>query len=153
MVSYRQNRVSKTTWPWPDGMAPSNEAPPRPWRRAVIQAAVMGAVALFFYWKIEKRVAAWVVAGLAGFVLFSGLFVPRVFLGIDRVMRAFGRIVGIALTWVLLVPFFFLCFVPARLILWLRRSDPMNRAFPSGEATYWVPHRSHRDMSRYGKQF
>jgi hypothetical protein len=119
----------------------------------VIQAGIMLLIALLILGKFGKPIMAAIVFALAAFVLVTGIFFPRAFLAVDGAMRAFGRGVGTGLTWILLVPFFFLCFAPARVILRLRGSDPMKRAFPSPEKTHWAPHQSRRDMNHYKKQF
>jgi len=153
MSDYQQNRVSKTTWPWVEETAATAPKPPATRGRAALQFCLMLVIAVFIRWKFDKQVLPLIIVALATFVLVSGLFFPAVFLAVDGVMRAFGRVVGTALTWILLVPFFFICFVPARIILRLRGSDPMKRVFPSDEATHWVPHAGRRDLSHYRKQF
>jgi len=53
--------------------------------------------------------------------------------------RAFGRAVGGALTWLVLVPFFLLVMVPVALVLRLRGRDPLHRQpLPAG-LTAWIP--------------
>lgn len=153
MNAFEQNRVSNVTWPWVDDAAEAEPQRPATGRRAFIQFCVMLAIAAVIRRQFDKQVLPAIILGLATFVLVSGLFLPAVFLAVDGFMRAFGRVVGAALTWILLVPFFFICFVPARVILLLRGSDPMQRAFPTADPSYWAAHADRRHMSHYRKQF
>lgn len=119
----------------------------------MVQAGVMGAIALVVLLVFRAPRMALVVCGLAAFVLASGLWAPAVFLGIDRGMQAFGRFVGHALSWILLTPFFYLFCVPARVLLRLRGIDPMTRGFPGQAGTYWTAHKVRRGPNDYRKQY
>jgi hypothetical protein len=63
------------------------------------------------------------------------------------------RVSTAVLTVVLLTPFFYLVFVPARIILVLRGIDPLDRKFPSGGTSCWVPRRWNPDPARHRRQF
>ncbi len=152
MDTYEQNAVSKAIWPWMDNAAPVDGDRARR-RRAIIQAGVMVVVAALFGFVVKFFATAVVVCVIATVVLVSGMWVPPVFHGIDRAMKALGIGVGIFLTWVLLVPLFYLVFVPARLGMALRGKDPMQRKFPGKESTYWVPHIPRTAESDYRRQY
>lgn len=116
--------------------------------QTVIPAAVGG-----FFWIKGKPVAAGVLAGIAALMFISGFFIPALFARIEQLGRTFGKWVGVAITWVLLVPVFYLVFVPGRLILMLRGIDPMCRKFPTDAPTYWVPRKPVADTAEYKRQF
>lgn len=120
--------------------------------RAAIQAAVMGGVALLLFLFVS-RVMAGVVVGVGMVVLTTGFCFPKVFLAIHRGQKTFGSWVGTALTWLLMVPFFYLAFVPARVVLILKRKDPLKRSFPSPGTTMWVKHDGPRPPEQYERQF
>ncbi len=63
--------------------------------------------------------------------------------------QSLGRLISHVLTWVLLVPFFYLCFTPGRLILILRKKDPLHRQCPSSETSYWVTRPPIADLDQY----
>ena len=119
--------------------------------RVFVQALVAFAVAGLFYWR-GRHIAASVVAAIGAVVLISGLFIPPLFRKIEQGGQWLGRAVGLALTWALLVPLFYLVFLPGRLILLATRHDPMCRRFPSTEPTYWIPHRP-APPGHYTRQF
>jgi hypothetical protein len=142
--------VSKTVWPWREPVGTS--APPSSCRkRAIVQFLVMIVVAGLLSLKYTH--AAVTMSCVALFVIVTGLFLPKLFLAVQHVFKVFGHCVGVTLTWLLLVPFFVLVFVPGRLALLLARKDPLSRAFPGEGTTSWQPHRTCADKSRYRKQY
>jgi hypothetical protein len=148
--NFVQSRVARTVWPWPVARTPPPAAASCR-RRAVIQFFVMLAVAGLV--ALKYRHIGFTLLCVALFVIVTGLAAPRVFLALERGFREFGRWVGLALTWALLVPFFFLVFVPGRVVLLLSRKDPLQRAFPGDGQTSWVPHQTHRGNTHYTKQY
>jgi hypothetical protein len=120
--------------------------------RALVQSMVMLVIALLLFFWLHHELFAKVVITLAGVVLISGLAVPPVFHAIERFGQWLGLIVARGLTWILLVPFFYLCFATGAFILKLRGKDPMCRECPSRKETYWVPRPPVTDMSHYRKQ-
>jgi hypothetical protein len=106
---------------------------------------------LLYWWKPEHF--TWkVVLVLAAVVLVSGLFIPPVFRGIERFGQVLGRGVSVGLTWGLLVPFYYLCFVPGRFFLLLRGKDPLHRQVPTDVSSYWIPRPPVRSLAQYTKQ-
>ena len=118
----------------------------------LIQAIVPAFVGAVFFYK-GRTVAAEVLWGISGVVLVSGLFIPPVFARIEQFGRWFGKGAGMVITWVLLVPMFYLVFLPGRLILMLRGIDPMCRKFPTTATTYWVPRKPVTQLEDYKRQF
>jgi hypothetical protein len=148
-----QDAVVKAVWPWAKPAASPADDRPRLRTKALIQALVMAAVAaLIFFWRGHVVLPA-VLAALAAANLTLGLAVPRAFGVVDRALQAFGRGVGTAVTWLVLVPFFYLFMLPARLILAATGKDPLHRRFPDTPASYWVPRRPIKGMDDYRKQF
>ena len=148
-----QNAVARAVWPWDKPAAALADGRPRLRRKALIQALVMAAVAaLFFFWRGPIVFPA-ILGGLAAVNLALGLAAPRAFGAIDRGMQAFGRGAGVAVTWLLLVPFFYITFGFARLVLIAARKDPLHRRFPDTAASYWIPHRAASGPDAYRKQF
>ena len=86
-------------------------------------------------------------------MLGCALFVPPAFAAIEGFGKKLGVWVGTGLTYLLLVPFFYLVFVPGRLVLALMGKDPMQREFPTKEASCWSPRRTKMDEAHYRKQF
>ena len=118
----------------------------------LLQALVPMAVGAFFLYR-HRPVAAVILFGIGALLLVSGLFIPVLFFRIERIGQAVGRVVGLVLTWIILLPMFYLVFVPGRLILMIRGIDPMCRKFPTDAPTYWVPRKPVGSVEEYKRQF
>lgn len=122
--------------------------------KALIQFAIMALVGGLIYWKFPgHRLGSYIIWSLACAFLFCGLFIPAAYRSIDRFFFAvLPKWVATALNWLLLVPFFFVIFVPARLIQLLTGNDPMTRKVPTDLPTYWIPRKPVASLDQYKKQ-
>ena len=141
-------------WPWAqkkEAAEAENKQAIR--KRAGVQFMVSLVVAVCLWWFLEHEIIGIVVVCVGGSILLSGLFLPKVFLAIERYVGLFAHYVGVVLTWALLVPFFYLCFLPGHLMIRLCRKDPLKLKWPSGEATYWTPRPPITDPEYFKRQF
>lgn len=139
MPDQLNQRVLRATWDWRvAGEVTTGSAVSGLRRQAVIQAVVMALVAAFLYFIIGHTFFVPVILGLAAVVLVLGLVFPPAYRHIHRFGRWLGRTVGKGLTYLLLVPFFFLFFTPVALILRLQGRDPLHREFRESSLTYWI---------------
>ena len=76
---------------------------------------------------------------VAAALLALALLAPRLFAPIERGLARFGRLVAIAFTWLVLSLLFVAIFVPGRVLLALRRRDPLHRRPEPRRDTYWEP--------------
>jgi hypothetical protein len=154
MTESARNRVAETVWPRVRRVDEAVETPGGMPRQA--KAALQALVTLIIAWLLHRYgphpVMGKIVAACAGVVLVSGLFIPPLFYAIERGGQKLGGWVATGLTWLLLVPFFYLVFVPGRVLLALRGVDPMQRRFPTGDPTYWYPRPPVKDPAQYRKQ-
>lgn len=119
--------------------------------KSVVQATVMVVVGLLIYrWK-HHLVGPCIIWSLAGMVLVGGLFAPPLFHAFEKFGARLGIWVGTGLSYLLLVPFYYLVFAPAHLLLKARHIDPMAREFPTKLPTYWIP-RKPVEVSQYKRQ-
>ncbi len=118
----------------------------------LVQTLIPGVVAILFA-RRGHAVPASLVGAIAVFALVSGLAVPTLFARWEACGRAFGKVVAGIVTWICLVPVFYLIFVPGRLILALKQKDPMGLAFPTKQPTYWVPRAPVKDSAEYRRQY
>ncbi len=131
-------KVLQVTWNWrqPD---PEPTAPRVRLRRAAVtQALVMVAVSAGLQYGLGHILAGRIVAALAAVVLVLGFLAPAIYRHVHAFGQSLGRFVGTCLTYLLLVPFFFLFFLPVALWLRLRGRDPLHRKFRDSQWTYWV---------------
>jgi hypothetical protein len=122
-------------------------------RRAVIQFIVMAGVGALLYFLIGHHTVGLVVWGLALVILLFGLALPKFYRPINKFGEWLGRAVGGLLTYLMLVPLFFLLFVPAALYLKLKKRDPMKRHGRDPNHTYWIPRRIPAGKTSYQRQF
>ncbi len=133
-----QTRVLQVTWNWREAVAGNADRTGGLRRAAVIQAVVMGIVAAILLYWLHHVLAGRIVAGLAAAVLALGLALPQAYRPVHAFGQTLGRAVGTCLAYVLLVPFFFLFFLPVALLLRLLGRDPLHRRFRDARWTYWV---------------
>jgi len=136
------SRVSSAIWRWKEPQAPDPALAARERRRkSLIESAVILCVGLLLAFLFGKRVLGTVVVCIGVLVLIGGQFAPPVYRGFKKLGGLLARGVGQGLTWLLLAPFFYICFTLGRILLVILRKDPLKRGFPAKDETYWVEHR------------
>lgn len=128
-------------WHWRE---PRAEAPQESPMRARVLGTLQGfgtaalAALLYVYW---SQTVGTVVLCLAGVVLVSALISPTgLYLGIRRGFGALARLTGRGMTWILMVPIFYLIFLPFGLLFRRGRRDRLKRYFEADAPSYWDPH-------------
>jgi len=130
----------------------AKKLPPRA-RRALCDAGIMCAVALVLWLVFHKTIMATVVLIPAALVLIGGLWFAPLYSGFRKAGTWSAKALGIVLTWILLVPFFYLCFPVGRLLITLSRKDPLHREFLPKDRSYWSEHRPLPEAQRYQRQY
>lgn len=146
---------AQAIWPWRDPVAAAPRANPLQGhkRRALIQAAIMAVVATLLTLIWHKVWLGLVIYSLGALVVISGFLAPRLFRALERAGQWLGRMVALAITWLLLAPFFYLCFAPAGLILRLVGKDPMARRYDPDRPSYWIDHKRPSCSQPYSRQY
>lgn len=121
--------------------------------RLIFQSLVSFAAAAVFAFIFHHYFIAGILAGVGLLILASGLFIPRLYRAIEWLGSSVAVGVGQVLTWLLLVPFYYLCFLPGRIILALTKHDPMNRGWDSSKTTYWTEKHSVEDSDGMTRQY
>ena len=136
---FQQSEVSRAVWPWQDGVAgPARPKGMSPKKKVLITTPIALLIAYGIYLWRGHALMPCIVVGVALTICFCGVFVPPAFDAIERFFAGFARMVATTVTWILLVPVFYLIFAPAHLLLRIRGKDPMFRQCPSDEPTYWT---------------
>jgi hypothetical protein len=137
-------------WAWRQGEAEPAGTPPASARRQGALRSLVGAAigtALFLLW---SRIVGSLVLGLAAALLLAALISPGgLYAGLDRLFAATGRVVGRALTWLLMVPLFYLFFLPFGLLFRRARRDRLARFIDADADTYWEAHAGPRAGSAH----
>jgi len=152
MTDTPRKAAAVAAWNWPGrATAPAPRAPSR--AAALAQAAVALAVATWLLFFKKRVILGAVLYGVGTLVLVGGLWLPPLHRALQRGGAWLGRIVGQALTWLLLVPLFYLFFPPARLLLWLRGKDPLRRRWAPSAASYWTARRPVAQADHYSRPY
>ena len=148
MRPFEQNAVSRVVWPW------THEEPPEPPSRVkpVVFALVGWSVAALLFFRFHHRVMPAIVVVLSTLTFVGGVWSPPLYRGIEQALLLIGRGIGRVLTYLLLVPFFYLVFPLAHLGLALRGKDPMDRTFPSRKDSCWVDRARKEDRNALRRQ-
>lgn len=147
-------RVAETVWPWrqAEQMDPSVRGVSHR-GRAVIEACVAGVVGSCLLWGFGKKWAGGIVLGVATLVLVGGLWIPPLYRGFQRAGKWLAQVVGTGVTWLLLTPFFYLCFPIGRLLFFLGGKDLLGRRRSAAIKTYWSEYSRQGGVERYRKQY
>lgn len=144
--------VYEVIWPWRLGGRKAAPTPPSK-TAAVIQAVLMTAFAALLAFKYHHRIVPAVLVTLAAALAVMAFLLPKAYAAFRRGEKKVTHGTALALNWLLLAPFYYLCFVPGHLILLALRRDPMHRAFPSDEKTYWTPRPPVPGVEQYKRQY
>lgn len=141
---------SKHLWFWQEASKPEQQHNIR--KRAIIQFVIMACIGSFLLF-VHHTVLAVIVYCLSVLNLVGGLFIPPLFVLFDKLGKLLAVVFGKVLTWVLLVPFFYLCFVPGRLIMLLLGKDPMKRKLDPDAETYWMDKKDMHNTDHFKVQY
>jgi hypothetical protein len=146
--------VSDVVWPWRKPK-PGFVRPPV-WR-VMLQVCLPYAIASYFYfiseWEHGKFVAIAVTCS-GTLLMLLGIFLPKAFVKLEKFLFFIVYLVGIALSWICLIPLYFTFFLIAHFFLWIRRKDPMLRKLDPSAESYWTLHKPVTDpQTHYRRQF
>ncbi len=112
-------------------------APSRVRLRGSLQALAGVGVGVVLFLFVSPTLGR-IVMGIAGFILLSALVSPTVvYAGIEKLFDSLGHLLGRAMTWLLMVPLFYLFFLPFGLLFRRGRRDRLRRYSERDAASYW----------------
>ena len=147
--------AAATVWRWRSAADP--DAPRRAAaaeRRRGLLGGAIGALAALLLWQWRPAMGM-VVLAIALLLTLAALVSPHgLFRRVRRVLEAFGRAVGIALTWLLMAIVYYGLFLPVGLLLRARGRLRLRKRLDPAAPTYWtpVPERP-ASLDRYRRQF
>ncbi|MFO1490989.1 MAG: hypothetical protein U1F87_08790 [Kiritimatiellia bacterium] len=131
-----QKSVSSLTWPWRQEAAGSQPATPSA-LETYLPPVIGYAVAALFFFRLHRPLAAGIVASVTTVIFALAFLAPAAHARIQRGFARLGHVIGQALAWILLTPFFYLVMVPGRLVLFFKGRDLMQREFLPRMRAYW----------------
>ncbi|HMP73881.1 MAG TPA: hypothetical protein PKE55_11525 [Kiritimatiellia bacterium] len=152
-MSTTTNPKPLNTWTWRvlGAPPPPKKKMPRQ-KKALIQAPIMVGIAGLIHLWLDHVIMPGIIVFLAFLVLVGGLFYAPLFNGFERFGVKLTYWVTLILNWGLLTPFFYLVFLPGRIVLKLKGKDPMDRKFPDPRPSFWVERKPVTDLNQYTKQ-
>ena len=145
--------VTRVVWPWrTPPKSPATGAGTRR-RRILLQCVITAVIATLLTWWLGRYRLGLFLYFVSAVILVSGFLMPNAFDALERLGQKLAHAVGLTLTWLLLMPFFYLCFVPARLILMLLGKDPMARRYERDRLSYWENHKPPVTPQSYTRQY
>jgi hypothetical protein len=148
--------VSLTVWGWRkkgEASIPAEDVAGKRRRHAAIEFCVMLAVAALLRFVFKKPTLSLFVASMATAVLVGGFCIPPLYYGIKRFGAMLAHWLGLAVTWLLMVPFFYIFFTTTRLIFVMLGKDAMCRALDPSAKSYWIAHAGSPEPDQYRKQY
>ena len=130
------SEASRTIWQWRQSQSTTN--PSSQSRKKASIHLVIGAIvaSLFFFFDIPRM--ATVVASISTFTFLLGLLSPNnLFPALQASLQRLGALLALVVTWVSMLPLFFLFFVPFRFLFRQKGKDSMKRFYDPNASTYW----------------
>ena len=133
MTNRGREDASSVIWDWRSDTN-SGDSPLGSRRRKGVQQGLVGLVvgtAVYFGLSAHVGLVAWAVSSL---ILASALVSPDGIYAIDGLVAAVGK----GVTLLVMVPAFYLIFLPFGIAFRRGRRDGMKRFYEEGAATYWL---------------
>ncbi|HXU33520.1 MAG TPA: hypothetical protein VN851_23370 [Thermoanaerobaculia bacterium] len=150
---------SAVVWQWRRDPAAEARAHAGAARAARVRGAIQGAVglvvALLVAFVLHKTRFATVIASIAALVTLLALVSPLgAFKWLTGLVEKLGRVIGLAVTWILMPVIFFLFFLPVGLFLRARGKTGITRGADPKLSTYWISTEAHPSgPETYERQF
>ena len=142
-------QVCDVVWPWRRKKTRGRKIGKK---RPIIQASIVIVIAAIFAYLGHNFVAVF-GAAVAVVILCSGLFFPKVYAKIDAGGKYLGHKVGVALSWLLLTPFFFIVIWPCSFFVKTRARKNFKKEFPSADDSCWIRRDTTTTIEHYKRQF
>ncbi len=121
--------------------------------RVLVQILIMTLAGTIVYFLFGHRIIAGIVWFLACLLLFGFLFSPTIVNGFERFGAWLGQFVGTVLTYILLVPMFYIVFTFGRLVILVLGRDPLQRKWQPEAGSYWEDRKAPFDATHFKRQY
>jgi hypothetical protein len=127
-------------WRWQDGATAQAKGPSASALRqhGAIRGVIAFAVASAFWFTHHTNMAI-VVAAIGATTLLTALLSPLgLYTRLTRALDVFAQGVGTAITWLILVPIYFLVITPIGTVMGMGSRDPLRRKWTAQTPTFWT---------------
>ena len=122
-------------------------------KHVLIESIIVLTVGLIIRCLTAKYIIGTIVLCVGSVTLISGLWLHPLYRALKRLGNFLAKWVGLLVTWMLLVPFFYLAFPIGRLLFALRGKDLLSSKFLGEKESYWTKWSNPKDKGQYRKQF
>ena len=152
---YQQNAVSAEVWSWTKPPVPEVAPTHSLWSRLIRWLIPLGIAALFYFgvWIFNSKLAACLIAAITTLIFLLSFASPAVYDKINSWIFKLAAGIGMAVTWILLVPFYYLVFPLGHLSARLRGKDALRRTYPCPQPSAWVDRPLVENEDYYETQF
>jgi hypothetical protein len=122
--------------------------------KGVIHGLIGSLAGLIIYWYWSKTLAI-VVWSITAFTFLAAELSPLgVYSSIEKAIGGLTWLIGSLVTWMLLLPLYYLIFMPTSFLFRRGSRDRLARNFPGKQESYWEKHRPAGDIEKsYLNQF
>jgi hypothetical protein len=150
----REAKVLEAIWPWRTKISDGTKAVTKISRkRVLVESAIVLSLGLLIRLYTEKYIIGTIVLCIASLTLVSGLCLHPLYRVLQRVGKFLAKWLGLIVTWLLLVPFFYFTFPIGRLLFVISGKDLLCSKFPGDEKSYWTKWSNPKSKEQYRKQF
>lgn len=157
----RQKKVMETVWPWKSCRETGQVKGSAGLRRRAVREAIVlfvlgwAAILAVMFLNAPGRLAVpgVTLVYVSGFVFVSGMWFQSVYTSIKKIGEVVALVLGTAVAWCTLVPFYYVVFTLGRIVMALTGKDSLNRKFPTDRKTYWEEWKAPQNKERYKQQF
>jgi hypothetical protein len=151
MIERCRLEVMHSVWPWREGDPAISPRKPMGRTSALVGLLVGWSVAAWLYHRGHPWAAA-IIALLAA-TMGAGLLLPASAERLHGLLHAMAHGVGLALTWLLLLAFFYGVITPLRAWRALVGKDPLARRLDRQADSYWTAHSPGEPSEHLRRQF
>jgi len=144
---------AETVWNWKNPETRLHPSKSELRKKGIVPVIGTLLIGTIFRFHFEWIHSSNIVYGVCLFFILVTLIMPKWLMSIEKAMLTFGKWVGVFLTWVILVPFFFLAFVPLRLIQFLSKGDPLKMKYDASVDSYWLVRQEEKQRSNIENQY
>lgn len=148
---FEQGPVSRTIWSWQEKAA--STAPDRPALTSSLITMSIGLAAAAIGYLLGHLTLAVIIVSVTLVIFGCSRFFPGAYRYLERFFQLLARGVGLTITWVILVPFFYLGFTLGRAAQKITGRDPMTRKLEPETQSYWQEKQPVDDIEQYRRQF
>ena len=145
--------VTRVVWNWRESDSSKESTSFKRKKSALIRFCIMFLIGSILFFPLHHIWIGGIVYVLSFLILVGGFAVPQIYSAFEWVGRFLTVTIGSLFTWVLMSSFFYVCFVPGRILLCLFHKDPLQRKKTSEANSYWINKQSLSEKVQYQRLY